>query len=228
MSLYQQLLLYSFIIPFIFSFYSKIRFDKFFFSVIISLIFSSVFFIIWDIYFTYLGVWGFNKEYNSGYMIINLPVEEVLFFFVIPFCCLFTYYVFKKFSILNIIVSDDLLRIIALIIFIIGCIFFNNIYTVTVFMISAGILFYASFNRDEWFGYFLGTYFIITFIPFVIVNGILTGVLDNSNPPVWYNINEIIGVRFITIPIEDIFYNFILLYTNFFLFEKINKKLIRN
>ena len=58
-------------------------------------------------------------------------------------------------------------------------------------------------NRENWIGYFLSTYIIITLIPFIVVNGVLTGFLDNINPPVWYNINEIIGVRIITIPIEN-------------------------
>ena len=40
-----------------------------------------------------------------------------------------------------------------------------------------------------------------------------------NTPPVWYNNDEIIGVKFLTIPVEDFLYNFMLMYTNFFLFE---------
>ena len=56
-------------------------------------------------------------------------------------------------------------------------------------------------------------------IPFIIVNGILTGYLDFNNPPVWYNNAEIIGLRFLTIPVEDFLYNFVLMYINYMLFE---------
>ena len=42
-------------------------------------------------------------------------------------------------------------------------------------------------------------------IPFLIVNGLLTGsFLDN--PIVWYSELEIVGYRIFTIPVEDAFY----------------------
>tara|TARA_B110000305_G_C19176568_1_gene509917 strand:- start:201 stop:407 length:207 start_codon:yes stop_codon:yes gene_type:complete len=62
----------------------------------------------------------------------------------------------------------------------------------------------------------------------VIVNGILTGLLDPNTPPVWYNNDEFIGVRFLTIPIEDFLYSLILMYTNFILFEFFSNKLLLN
>jgi lycopene cyclase domain-containing protein len=42
-------------------------------------------------------------------------------------------------------------------------------------------------------------------IPFLIVNGVLTGALT-PKPVVFYNSDEIIGFRLITIPIEDTIY----------------------
>jgi hypothetical protein len=62
----------------------------------------------------------------------------------------------------------------------------------------------------------------------VIVNGILTGLLDPNTPPVWYNNDEFIGVRFLTIPFEDFLYSLILMYTNFILFEFFSNKLLLN
>jgi lycopene cyclase domain-containing protein len=76
-----------------------------------------------------------------------------------------------------------------------------------------------SFSKSKWNGYFFSTYIIISLIPFVIVNGLLTGYLDVNTPPVWYNNDEIIGVRFLTIPLEDFLYNFVLIYSNYILFE---------
>ncbi len=48
-------------------------------------------FLIWDQYFTINGVWGFNETYLQGFFIGSLPLEEVLFFFLIPYCCVFIY-----------------------------------------------------------------------------------------------------------------------------------------
>ena len=57
---------------------------------------SAIPYILWDIIATERGHWSFNPNYVSGYEIVNLPVEEILFFFVIPFCCLFTWNAFHK------------------------------------------------------------------------------------------------------------------------------------
>jgi lycopene cyclase domain-containing protein len=219
MSLYLKILLFSFIIPFIVSFNSKVNFNKYFLPLIIALLTSAIPFIFWDIYFTYLEVWGFNSEYHSGILVINLPLEEILFFIIIPFCCLFTYFVFKKFEKFNLRYNHVVLRLFALILFVIGLIFYEKVYTSSVSLLSALILLNISFSKSKWNGYFFSTYIIISLIPFIIVNGILTGCLDANIPPVWYNNNEIIGVKILTIPIEDFLYNFVLMYTNFILFE---------
>ncbi|MED5256365.1 MAG: lycopene cyclase domain-containing protein, partial [Candidatus Neomarinimicrobiota bacterium] len=53
--------------------------------------------------------------------------------------------------------------------------------------------------------------YIFILIPFFIINGILTGsfILDEI---VWYNDNYNLGIRIGTIPFEDIFYGFSLLF----------------
>ena len=219
MSLYLKILLFSFIIPFIASFNSKIKFNNYFSPLFSALLASATLFILWDIYFTYLGIWGFNSEYHSGILVRNLPLEEILFFIIIPFCCLFTYFVLKKFKTFNLKYNKVVLRLFSLILFMIGLIFYTRAYTLSVCLLSALVMLNISFSKSKWNGYFFSTYIIISMIPFIIVNGLLTGFLDVNTPPVWYNNNEIIGIKFLTIPIEDFLYNFILMYTNFILFE---------
>jgi lycopene cyclase domain-containing protein len=53
-------------------------------------------------------------------------------------------------------------------------------------------------------GYFWLAYFI-HLLPFLVVNGILTGA-TTPEPVVWYNNDENLGVRILTIPIEDTVY----------------------
>ena len=219
MSLYLKVLLFSFIIPFIASFNSKIKFNNFFSLMFITLLISSVPFILWDIYFTYLGVWGFNSEYHSGILLTNLPLEEILFFLIIPFCCLFTYFVLKKFDKFDMRYNHLVLRLFSLILLVIGLIFYERAYTLSVCLLSALIMLNISFSKSKLNGYFFSTYILISLIPFIIVNGILTGYLDVNTPPVWYNNAEIIGLRFLTIPVEDFLYNFVLMYINYMLFE---------
>ena len=56
-----------------------IRFGSLIFVKIITV---GVFFILWDIYFAYQNVWGFNDEYLMGIRWFKLPLEEWLFFFL--------------------------------------------------------------------------------------------------------------------------------------------------
>ena len=219
MSLYLKVLLFSFAIPFMASFSSKVKFNNYYSSLFLALLSSSIPFILWDICFTYLGVWGFNSEYHSGILLTNLPIEEVLFFHIIPFCCLFTYFVLKKFDKFNLRYNNVVLRLFSLILLVIGLMFYEKAYTLTVCLLSALVMLNISFSKAKLNGYFFSTYILISLIPFIIVNGILTGYIDFNNPPVWYNNAEIIGLRFLTIPVEDFLYNFVLMYINYMLFE---------
>lgn len=67
------------LIPFLFSFHPKLRFNrewKYFFP---ALAVGSGIFLIWDIIYTAIGVWHFNSEYLCGISFLGLPLEEILF-----------------------------------------------------------------------------------------------------------------------------------------------------
>ena len=61
--------------------------------------------------------------------------------------------------------------------------------------------------------------FLVMLIPFFIVNGILTGT-GIQEEVVWYNDEENLGIRILTIPAEDILYAFSLILLNLILFKK--------
>src|ERR1044071_4301831 len=89
--------IFSIIVPFVFSFHPKIRFDKKFKIFFAANIMSALCFLIWDSFFVVKGVWGFNDEYTLGFKVFNLPIEEVFFFICIPFSCVFTFYCLRQF-----------------------------------------------------------------------------------------------------------------------------------
>ncbi|MEZ5022048.1 MAG: lycopene cyclase domain-containing protein [Chitinophagales bacterium] len=49
----------------------------------------AIFFMAGDIFYTQLGVWGSNPSYHLPFGIYNLPIEEISFFLVVPYACIF-------------------------------------------------------------------------------------------------------------------------------------------
>jgi lycopene cyclase domain-containing protein len=49
----------------------------------------------WDVFATWRTHWYFNPDSVYNVRIFNLPLEEALFFVVIPFCCIFTWEALK-------------------------------------------------------------------------------------------------------------------------------------
>lgn len=204
----------SFIIPFLFSFHPKLNFHKKFNAFIKANLIVSVLFILWDILFTHLQVWGFNPKYISGLHLINLPVEEILFFLFIPFSSLFTYHCFHVFftsvpGLSSRIISVPLILVSTWI----ALLHYNKLYTVSAFgLVSLLIIFLEFINRKPWLMHFYRMYLIIL-LPFFIVNGMLTGT-GLKEPVVIYNDLQNLGIRLFTIPVEDVFYGLSLLLLN--------------
>lgn len=53
-------------------------------------------FVTWDLIATARGHWWFSEQYTLGLTLLGLPVEEWLFFLVIPICVLLTYEVLGR------------------------------------------------------------------------------------------------------------------------------------
>jgi lycopene beta-cyclase len=47
--------------------------------------------VLWDGYAVHVGQWGFDHHYLVGIWFGGLPLEEVLFFVVIPVCAVLTF-----------------------------------------------------------------------------------------------------------------------------------------
>jgi lycopene cyclase domain-containing protein len=218
--LYLLIDLFTVIIPFLFSFHPKIKFYKEWKWFIPANILSAAVFIIWDIFFTKTGVWGFNKDYVTGIFFYNLPVEEILFFICVPYACVFTYFCINKFYKLTWQPRPENVFIITLsfLLFTTGVYFYKKIYTSTTFIsLSLLMVFIKYILKKNWLIKLLSVY-IFLFIPFLIVNGILTGT-GLQEPVVWYNNIETLGVRILTIPVEDIFYGLELIVLNVFFYN---------
>lgn len=225
MSLYLWLDLLSLSVPFLVSFHPRIQLYKQWRALFLALLLTLIPFIIWDIYFTYKGYWGFNEEYLSGINFVNLPVEEWLFFICIPYACIFTHVSIMEIN-PRLMLSEKLTKHISkalLVLFLTVFVFnLNRAYTAVDMVFGLVILGFAYYKNQTLLRSFFIT-FLFMLIPFFIVNGILTGTGIEGNV-VWYNDDQNLGIRLGTIPVEDTVYAFSMILMNLFLFDFFKKK----
>lgn len=222
-SLYLLLNLGSLSIPFLFSFHPKLKFYKYWKSLIIGIIISMFIFIPWDVFFTAKGIWGFNPTYFLGLKIFNLPLEEWLFFICIPYACVFTHYsLLHYFPNLKLpkTTSKTISYLFLLAFLTISIYNYNKWYTFVNFILAALLIAVVIIRKPELLRSFFIT-FLIMLIPFFIVNGVLTGSFI-ENEVVWYNHTENLNIRLLTIPIEDTVYAFTLILLNLFIISLIH------
>ena len=193
------------------SFERRIYYYKKWKFLLTSILLMMLLFIPWDIWFTHWSVWQFNNDYICGLKLFLLPIEEWLFFIIIPFACVFIHevlnYFFNKELEPSAYVKISLL--LALILAFSSVIWSDKLYTLVCFSLTSVSLFILSIYKPRWIGSFFRTY-IISLIPFLIINGFLTGSF-NETPIVSYSSNHIIGIRIMNIPIEDSIYCLLML-----------------
>ncbi|MBE4948227.1 lycopene cyclase domain-containing protein [Chryseobacterium culicis] len=215
---------FTVIICFLASFDRRIQFSRFFGKFLLSSTIVAIPFIIWDIWFTSKEVWWFDLKYTLGFKIAGLPVEEWLFFYCIPFSCVFTYYCLEKYFTLDWMRAfNNLIVFTALIILgVAGLLYYERIYTLLTVLVTIITLCYLHFiAQKEWLGKASFVYTVLT-PGFFAVNGILTGSIIPS-PVVNYNPDDFLGIRMGTIPLEDAVYGYSQFLLNIYFFKKITK-----
>lgn len=195
--------------PLVLSFDKKVQYYKKLKYIFPAILVTSVIFWVWDIRFTAAQVWSFNPDYILGKVFKGLPLEEWLFFIVVPYSCVFIYEVIKfylkKYEFANPFLAFSLFLVVGFAL--ISYFFRHQGYTFLTFLFSAVYLGYTVF-RNRFKPYITKFYFsyFISLVPFLIVNGILT-----SLPVVEYNPAHILNIRILNIPVEDFSYFFLML-----------------
>lgn len=208
--LYLTIDLATLVVPLMASFYSKHAYYKTWRFLFPAIAVVALFFVLWDAFFTSMGIWGFNERYVTGLKIYNLPLEEVLFFICIPYSSVFVY-----FSLLYLLKKPMLQkthRYITLLLILLSSVllvqYYDRWYTASTFGLLLIYLAYHLYQKKDLSRYYVS--YAITLMFFFIVNGILTGSWIDE-PVVWYNDSENLGIRIGTIPFEDAFYGFLLI-----------------
>ena len=202
--------------PIVLSFDKKVHFYKKWKFIAPGILCSGLLYLVWDYIFTIKNVWSFNDQYIIGIKFFNLPLEEILFFITVPFACIFIYECLNSYLKINISkVWSRNISIILLAFCILMLFLFNQqLYSLINFSTLAVILIYTLFKSTSLnMGKFYLAY-LVSLIPFYIVNGILTAI-----PIVMYNNAENMNFRVGTIPFEDHFYSMSLILLNLLFFE---------
>ena len=202
--------------PLALSFDKKVAFHKKWKYLWPGLAITGVVFLFWDILFTVESVWSFNPHYTIGINILQLPVEEILFFLTVPFACTFiyaclNYYLKREMDMRLTRIISNLIIIFSILVLIF---YHHRLYTrVTFTLLAFLVIMFQFIYKVRWLNRFYAA-FVVALVPFYIINGILT-----SLPVVMYNNAQNLGIRIGTIPVEDHFYLMALLLMNIGFYE---------
>lgn len=211
MSTYAWVELCSVLVPFLASFHPRLEFHKRWWALFPGIAMMMGLFVPWDATFTRAGVWGFNPEHVWSARLLHLPVEEWLFFICIPYCCVFSYHCFHVLGAKDYLGRHSRTISIVLIIGLLAVALWNSsrAYTFTAWTLCALWIAFTEFvQKAPWLGRFYFAYAVLL-LPFLIVNGILTGT-GLEREVVWYDNTENLGLRILTIPVEDVFYGLLM------------------
>lgn len=220
MSLYAIINFGIIIIPLLLSFESKLKYYKKLPQVLIAAVVVGIPFIIWDSFSTSNNIWSFNGNYVDTIRILHLPFEEIFFFISVPYSILFLYethlFYTKEdsitFNIYPIFISSIITLFTAII-------FIEKNYTFTILIIFTLVQLTIFFTKPKFIFRQKFIFFILfTFVPFGVVNYFLTSI-----PIVTYNQEEILGIRAITIPLEDFVYSFSLIFSYLYFYELVKR-----
>ncbi len=219
---YLLLMLALLAVPLAFTFNQRIRFYAKLKYLFPAIFFSGVVFLLWDMRFSGLKIWSFNPVYLTGINIMNIPVEEWLFYFVVPYSSVFLYETLvvklPGFEKPNLFLAISLVLLVA---FGLTAYFARQkVYTFFTFFLLTIYFGYTIF-RNRFKQHYTKFYltWLVFLVPFLVVRGLLTAL-----PVVEYDHAHNLGIRIFTIPVEDFFCFFLLLLMNITIYEYFRKQ----
>lgn len=210
--------------PLLLSFDKKVAFYKSWKYLFPAIFVMGAFFILKDVVFAAYEIWGFNDRYLVGFRMLGLPIEEWAFFVVVPYAIVFIYACLVAYLPVDPLknIHRPLLMGLSVLLLVVAAIYYDRLYTSIIFVLTALLLLYNNWRRQPWLSMFTLAY-LVSMIPFFLVNGILTGSFL-AEPIVWYDDTQNLGIRLFTIPIEDSIYSLMMFLMTIQIMEWLKKK----
>lgn len=194
--------------PFFLSFDKKVTFYKTWHVFLKAMWLPSSIFILWDVLVTHRH-WWFNSDYTGTFRLFELPLGEWLFFFTVPYACIFSWAVLQSYfndKTLFQHIPNNVISVIFLLISVI-LFFFGKEYTSLALSTLAVVIFFDKWYETEILKQKLTWVYIGLIIAFTLIfNGYLT-----ARPLVLYNYSYQLKWLIYTIPTEDFMYGLALM-----------------
>lgn len=223
--LYLALDLATLAFPLIRSFEPRVHYVGWWPALFFGIFCNALYFIPTDVWFTAQGIWAFSERYTLSPRLLGLPLEEWLFFIVVPFACVFIYACVKRllrirYHIGWLLFGWALVGIAGLT----AALHPDKAYT-SIKLGSAAVFLaaYLLLTPKEDLGNFFVAY-LLTEIPFLLVNGALTYlpvVTYNDAENLGIRMSDLTGIAFFNIPIEDNFYSLMMLTLTLFFMNRL-------
>jgi lycopene cyclase domain-containing protein len=207
MNLYLSITIAVLAAPLALSFDKRVAYYTHWRQLFLSMIPVSTLYIVWDILVTERGDWAFEAEYAGSIRIFGLPLGEWMFFIVVPYACIFILEVARAYFPDREYKNQKMIRyvgITAVGIFLALAVLFKDLDYTMLALLSVAVWIGVALIATPWIFGQIHTlwYFFLSIVAFLLVNGVLTYL-----PIVTYNPEAIWGVRIVSIPLEDLFYN---------------------
>ncbi|MBN1482288.1 lycopene cyclase domain-containing protein [candidate division KSB1 bacterium] len=207
--------------PIALSFDSRVRYIRNWGKAALASLLSLVPFIMWDSLVTGRH-WWFNHAYTLNIRILGLPIGEWLFFFTVPFACLFIWEIITYFRPRRNILLFAKLRLLWLLVIPVGMwLFFTGLeYTGAVLIALSIVSLLDKLTKTN----------IIVDARYYIILGILIGLMLVFNgyltarPLVLYDSSYQLDIRIITIPVEDFLYGISHILLTLIVYTKIKER----
>ncbi|AKV74120.1 MULTISPECIES: lycopene cyclase domain-containing protein [Metallosphaera] len=171
-------------------------------------------YLFWDFLATYRDSWVFNPSYVLGVYVYNLPVEEVLFFVVTPFATIMIYDFLRGRPDRRVKWGSWMGVVVGVLSILSSPLFMAHSYTfVDLLYLGMGLILTWVMDKGMLESLNFWKFMGLSYVPFMVFDFFLTAL-----PVVEYGSGSILGVRVITIPVEDFMYSFsmLTLYTLFY------------
>lgn len=207
--------------PLLLSFDRRIRFVQFRKEAFSAILIVLIPFVIMDALATG-HFWDFNPHYTLNLRLLGLPPGEWLFFITVPYACLFTWQVlagyFKNRSLASSSIIPGLMMVLFLPVAMVFALYGRDYTAIVATMVA--ITATLDFLLDtRVLSSTRGTLLLgLLILMMLIFNGYLTG-----RPVVIYDPAYQLDLRILSIPLEDFFYGFSLIYLNIIIFEKLKE-----